>query len=138
MDQLKSDLSQGIFEPCVAKELTEAFHKAQELIDRSRSEDRRRLNRDNVARKIIDEALGGETQPDLVARAAVAKALIEQHDLPSRQDDRPNQRETGQTPVRMHPAGPHAVPQRTNEDATPGAGMLPSEQPGDDADPGTG
>ena len=35
-------------------------------------------------------------------------------------------------------AGPHAKPSLTNEDATPGAGALPSEPTSGDVDPGVG
>ena len=35
-------------------------------------------------------------------------------------------------------AGPHAKPSLTNEDATPGAGALPSEPTAGDVDPGAG
>ena len=35
-------------------------------------------------------------------------------------------------------AGPHAKPELTNNDATPGAGSLPSDDPTGKADAGTG
>ena len=35
-------------------------------------------------------------------------------------------------------AGPHAKPELTNNDATPGAGSLPSNRPAGEADAGTG
>jgi len=38
----------------------------------------------------------------------------------------------------LHPAGPHARPELTDEDATPGTGALPEPQPDGDVDPGTG
>ena len=39
-----------------------------------------------------------------------------------------------------HPAGPHAKPELTDDEATPGAGTLPDAPAGDDrdADPGAG
>lgn len=39
---------------------------------------------------------------------------------------------------RPHPAGPHATPEQTNPDATPGAGSLPDTKKGGDVDGGTG
>lgn len=36
------------------------------------------------------------------------------------------------------PAGPHARPDLTNEEATPGTGSLPDGRRGGDADPGSG
>jgi hypothetical protein len=38
----------------------------------------------------------------------------------------------------MPPAGPHATPDLTNEDATPGSGYLPQITPEDEADPAGG
>jgi hypothetical protein len=136
MDELKADLRKGIFEPSVTKDLSEAFGKAEKLIDRSISTDAPEIDRAKVARVIIAEARAGETQPDLVSRAAVAKVLIESRssaatetgesripDEPSRGDMRPPAE-----PADMPPAGPHAAPERTNENATPGTGALPSAQ----------
>lgn len=37
-----------------------------------------------------------------------------------------------------HPAGPHAKPELTNEDATPGTGSLPDVSEDADAEGGTG
>lgn len=39
---------------------------------------------------------------------------------------------------RMPPAGPHARPELTNPDATPGTGALPDQNTSGDADGGTG
>ena len=39
---------------------------------------------------------------------------------------------------KMPAAGPHATKEDTNEDATPGAGSLPSEEPDEDVDAATG
>lgn len=36
------------------------------------------------------------------------------------------------------PSGPHAKPELTNDEATPGAGSLPSNDDGGDADEGAG
>jgi hypothetical protein len=41
-------------------------------------------------------------------------------------------------PGDIPPAGPHATQSNTDPDATPGAGALPDEQPGNEVDPGTG
>lgn len=38
----------------------------------------------------------------------------------------------------LPPAGPHATKTNTDTDATPGAGALPDEQPGNEVDPGAG
>ena len=38
----------------------------------------------------------------------------------------------------MPAAGPHATPELTNPDATPGAGSLPDDDEGSDADGGAG
>ncbi len=37
---------------------------------------------------------------------------------------------------RMHPAGPHARPELTDDEATPGTGALPDATKGRDVDPG--
>lgn len=37
-----------------------------------------------------------------------------------------------------HPAGPHATPELTDEDATPGTGALPGRTKSGDIDPGVG
>ncbi len=39
---------------------------------------------------------------------------------------------------RKHPAGPHAKPELTNKDATPGTGSLPEVNEDGDAEGGTG
>ncbi|WP_198598389.1 hypothetical protein [Mangrovicella endophytica] len=46
-------------------------------------------------------------------------------------------REKRSNTAEQNPAGPHAKPELTNEDATPGAGSLPDAGQ-DDADGGTG
>jgi hypothetical protein len=43
-----------------------------------------------------------------------------------------------QTESDMPSAGPHATPELTNHDATPGAGSLPDDDDGGDADGGAG
>jgi hypothetical protein len=57
-----------------------------------------------------------------------ARAEIEGEDtaVPDRRDKK--------TP----PAGPHAKKNSTNEDATPGTGSLPSVEPSDEVEAGTG
>lgn len=54
-------------------------------------------------------------------------------DEPRRQA--PNDNEPGRKPPA---AGPHATPELTNPDATPGAGSLPQDTTDNDADGGTG
>jgi hypothetical protein len=148
MNEFKASLSKGIFDPAVVKDLSEAFEKAEKLIDRSIPGDAPALERENVARLILAEARSGETQPDLVACVAVGKALLERQSRPSkskreRDGKAPRDRAQGQRGPRartadLPSAGPHAAPNHTNEDATPGTGALPSAQPGDDVDPATG
>lgn len=148
MNEFNTSLSKGIFDPAVVKDLSEALEKAEKLIDRSIRGDAPELERENVARLILAEARSGETQPDLVACVAVGKALLEHQSRPSkskreRDSKAPSDRVQRQTAPRagaadFPSAGPHAVPNHTNEDATPGTGALPSAQPGDDVDPATG
>jgi hypothetical protein len=148
MNEFKANLSNGIFDPAVVKDLSEAFEKAENLIDRSVPEDAPELERENVARLILAEARSGETQPDLVACVAVGKALLERQSrqsktrqerdgkaLSERVQEQPRPR-AGEADLPS--AGPHASPSQTNEEATPGTGALPSDQPGDDVDPATG
>jgi hypothetical protein len=77
MSELESNLSKGVFDPLVVNELALAFGKAKVLVDRSISRDTPRLEDVELARFILAEARSGETQPDLVARAAVGKALLQ-------------------------------------------------------------
>ncbi|MEF2072237.1 hypothetical protein [Consotaella aegiceratis] len=54
---------------------------------------------------------------------------------------KPHDRPEGRKPAKMSdapPEGPHAKPELTNEDATPGAGTLPDVKHGGDADGGAG
>jgi hypothetical protein len=57
------------------------------------------------------------------------------------QDKREEQREARKRRQRqaegMHPAGPHARPELTDDDATPGTGALPDRGKGGDVDPGS-
>ena len=41
-------------------------------------------------------------------------------------------------PATPHPAGPHATPELTDEDATPGTGALPGRTKSGGVDPGVG
>lgn len=148
MMQVRTDLSRGIFDPLVAKDLTEAFEKAERYLDRRCFGALTEIDRDRIARRIVSEARAGETQPDLVWRAAVAKVLLERRAEVSDADSEPaaesvdrRSRECATKPAvlaDMPSAGPHATPQLTNDEATPGAGALPAELPGDDVDPGAG
>jgi hypothetical protein len=77
MTQVRSDLSQGIFDPSAARGLTLAYEKAEHYLDHSVFRDLNEIDRDRVARRIVAQAREGETQPDLVWRAAVALVLLE-------------------------------------------------------------
>jgi hypothetical protein len=148
MMQVQTDLSRGVFDPLVAKDLTEAFEKAERYLDRLCFGALIEIDRDRVARRIVSEARAGETQPDLVWRAAVAKVLLERQAVASEADSEPATKSVDRqsrrratkpaVPADMPTAGPHATPQLTNDEATPGAGALPAELPGDDVDPGAG
>lgn len=141
MDESKSNLREGIFDPPAAKDLTEAYEKAEQLMGLMAG-NASNVDREKVARLIIEEARTGETQPDLVSRAALAKALIEQKSTPSAVGETEPKAQMPASvraePAVTFPAGPHAAPEHTNEHATPGAGALPSLQSGDDVDPGAG
>jgi hypothetical protein len=45
---------------------------------------------------------------------------------------------TKPAPRTPHPAGPHATPELTDEDATPGTGALPGRTKSGGVDPGVG
>jgi hypothetical protein len=49
--------------------------------------------------------------------------------------DKPAEKPTPAPPV--HPAGPHATPELTDDEATPGAGTLPDADTEGDADAAT-
>ncbi len=60
---------------------------------------------------------------------------------PGQPDDtagKPGDDKDGTAASDMPPAGPHATPELTNEDATPGAGYLPKVTREDEADPAGG
>jgi len=140
--------SKGVFDPPALRDLAGAFEKAERHIDRLRSSAFAEIDRDRVARRIIAEARCGETQPDLVWRAAVAKVLLETRTASQKAGGEPLTRAAGRLTrgrceepagwADMPPAGSHATPQNTNADATPGSGALPGEPPGDEVDPATG
>ncbi len=67
----------GVFDPAALRNMAEAFEKAERHLDRLRSSAVAEVDRDRVARRIVSEARAGETQPDLVWRAAVVKVLLE-------------------------------------------------------------
>jgi hypothetical protein len=148
MTEIHLNPANGVFEPPVLEAMAEAFDKAERQLDRLRSSVVPEIDRDRVARRIVSEARAGETQPDLVSRAAVAKVLLEVRAKSStdgtqsgaRPWARPlgmGQRKPADLAV-IPPAGPHATPRQSNADTTPGSGVLPCEQPGDDVDPGAG
>lgn len=130
MTELYLNPSNGVFDPPVLRDLAGAFEKADRHIDRLRPSGFGTIDRDSVARQILFEAQAGETQPDLVWRAAVAKVLLEARAAPVKA--------TRESEAEMPPAGPHASPRHTNDDATPGAGALPADTAGGEVDPATG
>lgn len=150
MRPVQADLSQGVFDPLITKDLTKAYEKADRYLDRQCCGGLTEIDRDRVARRIVSEARAGETQPDLVWRAAVAKVLLERRAGAFEADGEPmteasaDRQSRGRVtkppvvPADMPAAGPHATPRLTNDIATPGAGALPSGLPGDDVDPGAG
>jgi len=77
MTEFKADPSKGVFDSSETKNLSEAFEKADEIINRPETPLDSEIDRDDLARHIISEALEGETQPDLLSRSAVAKMLID-------------------------------------------------------------
>ena len=79
MTEFKADPSKGVFDSSETKNLSEAFEKADKIINRPETPLDSEIDRDDLARHIISEALEGETQPDLLSRSAVAKMLIEQN-----------------------------------------------------------
>lgn len=54
-------------------------------------------------------------------------------DQPPKQSDTRGKRPSN----KMHPAGPHARPELTDHEATPGTGALPDISKGGDVDPGS-
>lgn len=151
MTDLHLNPRRGVFDPSAVSDMVYAFEKAERYLARVRSRPLGEIDRDRVARKILFEARGGETQPDLVWRAAVAKVLLEARavSVPSAEDLEDVDVECWARPAAerlklpasaaaMPPAGPHATPRHTNPDATPGAGALPADMVGDEVDPATG
>lgn len=59
-----------------------------------------------------------------------------EQDKREKQGEKPQRRK--QRKQQMHPAGPHARPELTDHDATPGAGALPDIGTDEDIDPGAG
>jgi hypothetical protein len=78
MRESKSNLSTGVFDPLLVNELFRAFGKAKVLVDRSIPRGAPGVEGMELARFILAEVRSGEIQPDLVARAAVGKALLQQ------------------------------------------------------------
>ena len=59
-------------------------------------------------------------------------------EMESRAEEAKATRKRVRRPGRMHPAGPHARPELTDEEATPGTGALPDVSSNQrDVDPGT-
>lgn len=146
MTEFDTAPSHGVFYPPEVRGLVDAFAKAERHLERWRGSALGDIDRDRVARKIVLEVRSGETQPDLVWRAAVAKVLLEARsptwtvDEDRKSSKRPQHKRQLEPSAssEMPSAGPHATPRHTNEDATPGSGALPDKPPGDEVDPGTG
>lgn len=77
MPRFNEGLRDGIFEPAQLAEVEIAFRKAEHHLGRSAPAFRRSVDRRELARRIMCEARGGETHPDLLWRAAVARMLVE-------------------------------------------------------------
>ena len=83
-----------------------------------------------------DEVLGDDASRRDIGRSNPLDAVVhtERHGEESgRDNDRASEADRTEDL-----AGPHAKPSLTNEDATPGAGALPSEPEGGEVDPGAG
>lgn len=78
MAREKEGLRDGIFEPGQLAEIELAFAKADRHIRLTAAAYPYAVDRDELARRIVSEAREGETQPDLLWRAAVARMLVEQ------------------------------------------------------------
>lgn len=76
MTERKWNLSKGVFDPLIVNELSQAFEKAQALVDRAAPRGTPKIAAAELARFILAEARAGETQPDLVARVAAGKTLL--------------------------------------------------------------
>jgi hypothetical protein len=76
MTELDRNLAYGIFEPPALKDMAEAFEKAERHLDQLSACYRAEIDRDRVACFVVAEARAGETHPELVWRAAVAKFLL--------------------------------------------------------------
>jgi hypothetical protein len=83
----------------------------------------------------IDDARAGGTGPD-----DSPPALQDKPGTPGEGAHQPAPEPSAPRPPLpdMPPAGPHAKPELTNEDATPGSGYLPQITPEDEADPAGG
>lgn len=68
-----------------------------------------------------------ERRDDFADEAMTGPKIISEGNQKQREKERP-----------LPPAGPHAKESETNEEATPGAGALPSTKPTRDVEPGTG
>jgi len=77
MARCKDSLRDGIFEPAQLADIEIAFLKAERHIRRSGTAFAPTVHRRELARRIVSEARDGETQPDLLWRAAVARMLVE-------------------------------------------------------------
>lgn len=76
MREIKWNPSKGVFDPRVVNELFQAFRKAQALVHRATPTGATKVDDVELAHLILAEARSGEIQSDLVARAAVGKALL--------------------------------------------------------------
>lgn len=71
--QNRTHLTEGIFDPAMMAALATAFGKATDCLDRWGPEG---PDRDLVARQIVAQARTGETEPELLWRAGLARALV--------------------------------------------------------------
>jgi hypothetical protein len=72
------------------------------------------------------------------AMTETLKDILKTDEKPVEKNNEAGTLGTSQKPRGIPPAGPHATERNTDSEATPGAGVLPDEQPGNDVDPGAG
>jgi hypothetical protein len=108
------------FDPITLANMEEALDRASRQFPAKLSDHE---SRKEVACKVMDTAKQGQTtlQPLAEAAASAASELAGRDELPVRTD------RSVETEYDLPVAGPHARPELTDYDKTPGCGMLPNE-----------